>query len=112
MITTRERVRRIESEVEFRGWVSAQRMFETMSIEELETLAGTGQWPKRPEPEPGTSRLDRWTGSACESSGKRSSRNSELVAGNELEFYAIEVAIPQVMSDRLKMPDALPGSWP
>ena len=52
------RLKRIEGEFQFRLWVSAERMLESMNMEELRSLAATGQWPDRPDPAPGTSRLD------------------------------------------------------
>ena len=57
-MATRKRLDRIEGEVRFRAWIGSERMLESMSQEELEVLAATGQWPGRPEPAPGASKLD------------------------------------------------------
>lgn len=79
----------IESDVYFKMWIRKRRMFAAMTVEELETFALTGQWPDRPEPTLGTSRLDSMDGARLiklskERSGNvRGRRNSE-----ELEFFA------------------------
>ena len=58
MTSIESRLERLESEVDFRAWIRMKRMFENMSIGELENLASTGQWPDRVDPPPGASRLD------------------------------------------------------
>lgn len=52
------RVERLRREVEFKVWIRMERILESMAHEELEHLAATGEWPNRPDPLPGTSRLD------------------------------------------------------
>jgi len=64
-------------------------MFETMSIEELETLAVTGQWPYRPEPAPGTSRLDSMDRVSLRKLWQKDRRQFAGRSGDELEFFAI-----------------------
>ena len=58
MNTAKRRLDRIEDEVRFRAWVSVHRMLDTMTIEELDFFVATGRWPDRPDPAPGTHRLD------------------------------------------------------
>lgn len=57
--SVQRRVERLQREVEFQAFIRSQRFFENMTDEELEHLADTGEWPNRPDPLPGTSRLDR-----------------------------------------------------
>jgi hypothetical protein len=59
--TTRSRIERLEKEMYFRMWVRYQRFFESLSVDELDVWAATGQRPERPEPAPGMSRLDGMT---------------------------------------------------
>jgi|SRR5580692_9112024 hypothetical protein len=59
--TTRSRIERIEKELYFRTWVRHERNLESLSVDELDVLATTGQWPDRPEPAPGMSRFDNMT---------------------------------------------------
>lgn len=70
-------------------------MFDAMNIEELETLAATGQWPDRPEPARGRSRLDLMDHPSLiklwrEDLEKFAGRNS-----GELEFYALHGHWPE-----------------
>ncbi len=58
MATTRNRIERLERELEFRVWVRHTRILESLSIDELEILATTAQYPERPEPSPGMSPID------------------------------------------------------
>jgi hypothetical protein len=58
MTRAKRRLDRIEDEVRFRVWLSVRRMLETMTVEELDVYVATGQWPDRPDPVPGASRLD------------------------------------------------------
>jgi len=58
MTTAKRRLDRIEDEIRFRSWLSARRMLETMTVEELDIYVATGQWPDRPDPVPGTTYLD------------------------------------------------------
>ena len=95
MATTRERLKQIETEFQFERWVCIQRMFETMSTEELETLAGTGLWPNRPAPPPGACRLDAMDRGSVR---KRWRDDRKYFAGrnsSELEFYAIHGHWPE-----------------
>lgn len=53
------RVERLQREIEFEAWIRCKRILESMTDNELEHLATTGEWPNRPDPLQGTSRLDR-----------------------------------------------------
>jgi hypothetical protein len=53
------RVERLQRELEFQAFIRCERFLENMTDEELEHLAATGEWPDRPDPLPGNSRLDR-----------------------------------------------------
>jgi hypothetical protein len=53
------RVKRVQREVEFQAWIRCKRILESMGEDELEYGANTGEWPNRPDPLPGTSRLDK-----------------------------------------------------
>jgi hypothetical protein len=53
------RVKRVQREVEFEVWIRCKRILESMGEYELEHLTTTGEWPNRPDPPPGTSRLDK-----------------------------------------------------
>ena len=89
MNRTEARLERVECEMSFKMWFRRERMFDAMNIEELETLAATGQWPDRPEPARGRSRLDLMDHPSLiklwrEDLEKFAGRNS-----GELEFYAL-----------------------
>jgi hypothetical protein len=58
MLKIEARLERIENELRFWLWVMTKRMSESMSLQEIEELRATGQWPERPAPPPGASRLD------------------------------------------------------
>jgi hypothetical protein len=82
------RVQRLQREVEFQAFIRCERIIENMTDDELEHLAATGEWPNRPDPLPGTSRLDNmnrkellalWKQDQAEFAG----RNQE-----QLTFYA------------------------
>ena len=53
------RVQRLQREVEFQAFIRCERIIENMTDDELEHMAATGEWPNRPDPLPGSSRLDR-----------------------------------------------------
>jgi hypothetical protein len=53
------RVERLQREIEFKAWIRCRRIWESMTDDELEHGAATGELPNRPDPLPGTSRLDR-----------------------------------------------------
>ena len=95
MITTMERLRRIESEVQFRRWVRTRRMFEGMSIEELETFAATGKWPDRPEPAPGTSSLDAMDRPSLIKVWREDLQGFAGRTSDELRFYALHGHWPE-----------------
>jgi hypothetical protein len=94
-MTTTERLRRIETEVRFRAWVSIHRMFEGMSIEELETFAVTGQWPVRPQPAPGTCSLDAMDWGSLRKLWKADRQKFEGRSRNEFDVYAIHGHWPE-----------------
>src|SRR5215472_7822878 len=57
------RLKHIAGELAFRTWFRRRRILETMTADELETYAVTGQWLDRPEPAVGNeSASTRWTG--------------------------------------------------
>ena len=89
MVTVRKRLDRIEDEVRFRAWIGAERMLESMSEEELQTLAVTGQWPDRPEPAPGTSSLDDMSRQDLIKLWKDALRRFAGRNSKEMEFYAL-----------------------
>jgi len=95
MTKIKGRLDRIESEVQFRAWVSSQRMFETMSVEELETLAATGQWADRPDPAPGTSRLDTLDRPSLIKLWRKDLETFGGRNSDELEFYALHGHWPE-----------------
>ena len=95
MTDTEGRLGRIESEVRFRLWFHKRRMFEAMSIEELETLAVTGHWPDRPEPGPGASKLDEMNREDLIKLWKEALRQFAGRNGDEMEFYAIHGHWPE-----------------
>jgi hypothetical protein len=95
MTNIRGRLGRIESEVQFRAWVSRQRVLEAMSIGELETLAATGQWPDRPEPAPGTSRLDAMDRPSLIKLWRKDLETFGGRNSDELEFYALHGQWPE-----------------
>jgi hypothetical protein len=95
-MTTTERLRRIETEARFRAWVSNHRMFEGMSIEELKTLAATGQWPVRPKPAPGTSSLDAMDWGSLRKLWKADRQKFAGCSRSELKFYAIHGHWPEL----------------
>jgi hypothetical protein len=70
-------------------------MFETMSIEELETLASTGQWPERPEPAPGASPVDAMGRSNLRKLWKQDLEKFAGRNSGELEFYALHGHWPE-----------------
>jgi hypothetical protein len=86
MTTTRARLAWIDSEIELRAWVRTHRMFEAMSIEELERLVATGQWPDRAEPAPGESTLDAKERSEVRKCGKKTKDDSRAEVGKKSNF--------------------------
>ncbi|GEM_PF-1074295 len=52
------RMERVQREVELREFIHSGRIFENMTEDEMEHMAATGEWPNRPDPPPGASRLD------------------------------------------------------
>jgi|SRR5271157_5194922 len=56
--TSRNRIERLEAELQFRFWVRHKRWLDSLSIDELKAYAETGQYPGRPEPPPGMSPID------------------------------------------------------
>lgn len=89
------RLEQIEREIHFRRWLRLQRIFETMTVDELEAYAITGIWVDRPEPAFGTSRFDAmdrstlmelWTENMATFAGRD---------GKELEFYAVHGYWPE-----------------
>jgi hypothetical protein len=56
--TNRNRIKRLERELEFKFWIRHERWFDSLSADELKTYAETGQYPERPEPAPGISPID------------------------------------------------------
>lgn len=89
MTRTEGRLDRIECDVSLRVWFRAQRMFETMTIEELKTLATLGQWPDRPEPDPGTSNLDLLNRPCLIQRWREHLETFPGRTSDELEFYAV-----------------------
>jgi hypothetical protein len=53
------RVERVQREAEFQAFIRCKRVLESMGEGELEHLDATGEWPNRPDPPPGTSRVDK-----------------------------------------------------
>ena len=78
------RVERLQRELEFQAFIRCERFFENMTHEELERLAATGEWPNRPDPLPGTSRLDRM--SRKELLELRKEDQNKFVGRNEEQF--------------------------
>ena len=95
MATTRKRLERIEGAVRFREWIGSERMLESMSEEELEVLAATGQWPDRPEPAPGTSSLDDMSRQDLIKMWKEALRRFAGRNSEDLEFYALHGHWPE-----------------
>ena len=93
------RLERIESELRFRVWVRDSRAFEAMSADELEAFAGTGNWPDRPEPAPGTCRLDTMDRASLIKLWKEDLQLFAGRSGDELEFFAIHGEWPGQNSD-------------
>jgi hypothetical protein len=94
MKAAKHRLKRIEVQARFKHWVRVQRIFETMTADELEAFAVSGTWIDRPEPPFGTSRFDSMDHASLiriwrEREGKFEGRDS-----NELEFYAIHGSWP------------------
>src|SRR5215472_12532760 len=58
MANIEARLDRIEKELQFRTWIYEERLLESLSVEELEHMNATGEWPQKPPPAPGESRLD------------------------------------------------------
>lgn len=82
------RVERLRREVEFKVWIRMERILESMAHEELEHLAAIGEWPNRPDPLQGTSRLDNMNRKELlalwkQDQAKFAGRNQE-----QLTFYA------------------------
>jgi hypothetical protein len=75
---------------------------ETMSVDELERFAETGQWPDQPEPALGTSRFDSMDRTSLIKLWKE---DLELFAGrssDELEFYALHGHWPEESEERIQ----------
>ena len=89
------RLQRIQSHLQFKMWIRERRMLETMTVEELEAFALTGQWPERPEPTLGTSRLDSMDRSGLIKLWKEDLEMFAGRNGEELEFYAVHGHWPQ-----------------
>src|SRR5215831_13953583 len=87
MSTAHKRISHIEDMARFRHWVRLQRMFEFMSVEELEVLARTGQWPERPEPALGSSCLDSMNHKRLIRLWKKHTQEFAGRTSTELEFY-------------------------
>jgi hypothetical protein len=89
------RLDRMEREAAFSIWFRKQRIFEKMSVEELETLALTGQWPDRPEPAPETTSLDTMNRSDLIKLWRKDLQKLAGRSGDELEFFAIHGHWPE-----------------
>ena len=70
-------------------------MLESMSEEELEALAATGEWPDRPEPAPGMSRLDTMDRLDLIKLWKENLRRFVGRNSEEMEFYALHGHWPE-----------------
>jgi hypothetical protein len=102
MTTIETRLTRVETEVRFRHWLQVARRMDTMSLDELERFAATGQWPDKPDPALGTSRFDSMD---RESLIKLWIEDIETFAGrssDELEFYAVHGHWPEQSEDRFR----------
>lgn len=86
---TSRRLERIETEIQFRLWLRRARMHAEMTVEELETLAMTGQWPNRPEPPFGSSRFDSMDRPSLTRLCKEDLEAFVGRSSDELEFYAL-----------------------
>ena len=95
MTTTKERLKRVENEIQFRAWLSMERMIEGMSDEELEIVSATGRWPERSEPAPGSSRLDAMDRKCVRKLWQADQQEFATRSGNELEFFAIHGHWPE-----------------
>lgn len=95
MVTTRKRLDSIEGEVRFREWIGSERMLESMSEAELQTLAVTGQWPDRPEPAPGASSLDDMSRQDLIKMWKEALRRFAGRNSEDMEFYALHGHWPE-----------------
>jgi len=95
MTIAKKRLRCIEDEIRFRSWVRIQRIFETMTADELEAFAVSGTWIDRPEPSFGTSRFDSMDRASLVRLWKEDQANFAGRDSNELEFYAIHGYWPE-----------------
>lgn len=89
------RLNKVENEVRFRIWKRFQRMIEHMSLDELEALSSHGQWPDRPEPAPGMSRLDAMDRLSLITLWKKDEQNLIGRNGKEKEYFAIHGHWPE-----------------
>jgi hypothetical protein len=95
MTRSEARLDRIENEIQFRRWLQTLRIFETMTVEELEAFAITGIRDDRPEPAFGSSRLDSMDRASLE---KLYGKYVAALGGRnsaELEFFAIHGYWPE-----------------
>jgi len=95
MTRMQRRLNLIECEADFRMWLRKQRIFETMNVEELETLALTGRWPGRPEPSPGEASLDTMNRSDVIKLWRDDRQRFTGRSSEELEFFAIHGHWPE-----------------
>lgn len=79
----------LENELQLRRWLRLQRVFETMTANELEAFAITGVWVDRPEPEFGLSKLDSMDRARLIRLWKTSLTIYAGHSRSELDFYAI-----------------------
>ena len=95
MTRSEARLERIAREVSFRVWFRRQRMFETMTANELEAYAVSGIWVDRPEPAFGMSRFDSMDRANLIKLWEKSMGCFAGRDGTELEFYAMHGFWPE-----------------
>lgn len=95
MTTIESRLERLENEVRFRIWIRYQRMIEHFTLDELEAVASTGQWPDRPEPAPGMSSLDKMDRASLIKLWKEDQQKFEGRNREQMLFFAIHGHWPE-----------------
>jgi hypothetical protein len=97
--TTRERIERLEVETRFRIWVRRKRFLDSFSIEELEVMKITGQFPERPEPAPGMSPLDNMAREELQRLWKEDQQTWAGRNREELRFFVLHGHWPEQECD-------------
>ena len=95
MAVSKARLDRVESQVQFRLWLRRRRLFATMTADELEEYALTGQWQDRPEPAFGMSPFDSMDRASLIKLWKEDLEKFDGRSGSELEFYAVHGHWPE-----------------